>query len=269
MNPEAISSVAALLDSRARAYPDRVAYRYVGETSGPRELTYAQLQRAAFAYAARLREGGHQGERGAPALPPGPRVHPGLLRLHGGGRRGGARAAPEPPQAEALPGSAGLHRGERLAHLGLDHQRGSVCNSSCAGGEPRLRRDPVAGHRHRRAPGRRPPGLGGGGPQRGGPDPVHLGLHLGPEGRGPDPPERAAQRGLLRRGVGSRPRLGGGELAPRLPRPRAPLRDHHPDVGRVPGRADVAHRGDPAALCLAGDPQHLPGHPQRRAQLHL
>ncbi|MCA9548938.1 MAG: AMP-binding protein [Myxococcales bacterium] len=71
MKPEAIKSVAALLEARAREFPDRVAYRYVGETTGPRELTYDQLRRAAYAYAAQLREGGRQGDRVLLQFPPG------------------------------------------------------------------------------------------------------------------------------------------------------------------------------------------------------
>ena len=93
MKSETMQSVAELLDRRADENPNRIAYRFLGETSGPRELTYEALRRAAYAYAARLKESGHRGERVLLLYPPGLE----FIQAFYGCMVAGAIAVPAPP----------------------------------------------------------------------------------------------------------------------------------------------------------------------------
>lgn len=71
MNPNSYDNLVSLLSARTRETPDRVAYRYLGETQGPVSNTYAELDRAARDIAAQLREGCERGERVLLLYPPG------------------------------------------------------------------------------------------------------------------------------------------------------------------------------------------------------
>lgn len=87
------NNLVSLLSFRATQTPDRVAYRYLGETAGPVECTYSQLDRAARAVAAHLREGAHRGERVLLLFPPGLEFIQAFLGCLGAG----VIAVPAPP----------------------------------------------------------------------------------------------------------------------------------------------------------------------------
>jgi len=93
MTQTAPNDLVSLLSLRARTAPDRLAYRYLGETAGPTECTYSELERAARAIAARLREGGQRGERVLLLFPPGLEFIQAFLGCLGAG----AIAVPAPP----------------------------------------------------------------------------------------------------------------------------------------------------------------------------
>jgi len=93
MNTASHQSVAELLEHRARTTPDKIAFRYVGDTHGPRELTYAQLSESASAIAARLRERGQPGERVLLLFPPGLE----FIQAFFGCMAAGVIAVPAPP----------------------------------------------------------------------------------------------------------------------------------------------------------------------------
>lgn len=95
------ADLVSLLCRRANEMPDRVAYRYVGSTAGPRTLTYQELRDAAWSIAATLAAHGCQGERVLLVYPPGLEFIEAFLGAVGGG----AIAVPAP-----MPN---LHRPER------------------------------------------------------------------------------------------------------------------------------------------------------------
>lgn len=83
----------SLLLARAGARPDRVVYRYLGDTAGPVTLTGAGLEQAARSIAARLRDGRPRGERALLVYPPGLEFIEGFFGCLGAG----AIAVPAPP----------------------------------------------------------------------------------------------------------------------------------------------------------------------------
>lgn len=91
MNQGQPTDFVALLDHRARHTPDRVAYRYLGESRGINECTYAELRQAARLIAAHL--GTARGERVLLLYPPGLEFIQGFL----GCMCAGAIAVPAPP----------------------------------------------------------------------------------------------------------------------------------------------------------------------------
>jgi myxalamid-type polyketide synthase MxaE and MxaD len=83
----------SLLDLRAQEAPARIAYRYLGETTGPTELSTEALRDGARAVAARLDTGGLRGERVLLRYPPGLDFITGFL----GCCVAGVTAVPAPP----------------------------------------------------------------------------------------------------------------------------------------------------------------------------
>ena len=82
-----------LLSARADATPDRVAYRFLGDTAGPTACTYAELARAVVTIAAAIRAGRSRGERVLLLYPPGLEFIEAFLACVGAG----AIAVPAPP----------------------------------------------------------------------------------------------------------------------------------------------------------------------------
>ena len=93
------TTLVELLQHRASATPDALAYSFLGSKLDEQRCTYGQLHERALAVAARLRTVS-QGGRPRSRLPSaGPRLHRGLLRLPlRGGHRGSRLSAPIPPE---------------------------------------------------------------------------------------------------------------------------------------------------------------------------